>query len=99
LVFVGAGVWISREWHKLQKPKLQASPEAITIGVKHAQEKFGLSRAEMEVLEMLVQGLTNLEIANARHVSPNTIKTHLSNIYQKMGVARRAQVLAMLHKL
>lgn len=53
-----------------------------------------LSKRELEVLAGLVHGMTNQQIADHLFVSPNTIKTHVSNIYRKLDVERRAQAVA-----
>ncbi|MFW2487253.1 LuxR C-terminal-related transcriptional regulator [Clostridium chromiireducens] len=53
-----------------------------------------LSIRELEVLEYLKDGLTNLEIADSLFVSVNTVKTHLLNIYTKLDVHSRTEALA-----
>lgn len=58
-----------------------------------AIEELGISSRETQVLEMLAEGHTNQEIAAKLFVSPNTIKTHLKNIYAKLGVTRRTQAI------
>jgi len=45
----------------------------------------------VEVLKLLAEGLTNQEIANRLIVSPTTVKTHVQNILQKLGVSDRTQ--------
>ncbi len=65
--------------------------------------KLGLSKRELEVLELLSQGFSNQEIADNLFVSLNTAKTHISNIYSKLNVKRRTQAiqkardLALIH--
>jgi len=60
-----------------------------------------LTERELEVLELLVQGLSNSEIAGRLGVSPNTIKNHLRSIYSKLDVSTRtaATTLAIKHGL
>jgi len=50
-----------------------------------------LSAREWKVLELIAQGLTNAQIAEALSVSENTVKFHLQNIFQKLGVNNRTE--------
>lgn len=60
-----------------------------------------LSPRELEVLKLLVEGCSNKEIAIALYLSPNTIKTHVRSILNKLGVDHRLQavILALRHNL
>ncbi|XGV94808.1 MAG: response regulator transcription factor [Leptolyngbya sp. BL-A-14] len=51
-----------------------------------------LSERELEVLKLLVEGHSNPEIATALYLSTNTIKTHVRNIMNQLGVERRTQI-------
>jgi DNA-binding NarL/FixJ family response regulator len=53
-----------------------------------------LTEREEEVLKMLAEGWTNLRMANALSVSERTVRFHLSNIYEKLSVASRAEAIA-----
>jgi DNA-binding NarL/FixJ family response regulator len=53
-----------------------------------------LSARELEVLDKLARGLPNADIAAALTVSENTIRFHLKNIYEKLGVANRTEAVA-----
>lgn len=57
-----------------------------------------LTSRELEVVQHLLIGKTNYEIAQAQFVSVNTIKTHLKNIYLKLDVKSRGQLIALLNK-
>ena len=54
----------------------------------------GLSTREAEVLDLICRGMSNLEIAEELYISVNSVKTYVRQIYQKVGVARRAQAVA-----
>lgn len=53
----------------------------------------GLSNREAEVAELVTQGLSNKEVANQLFVTEKTVKFHLTNIYKKMNVKSRAQLI------
>jgi two-component system, NarL family, response regulator LiaR len=63
------------------------TPRPVTKGAE-------LSTRETEVLELICRGMSNLEIAEHLYVSVNSVKTYVRQIYQKIGVARRAQAVA-----
>ncbi len=54
-----------------------------------------LSRREQEVLETLLENLANKEIANKLHISERTVKFHVSNLLNKFGVRRRADLILL----
>jgi len=58
-----------------------------------------LSEREAEVLNLVAQGMTNMQIALRLNVSENTIKFHLQNIYQKLNVSNRTEAAGMYYSL
>lgn len=56
-----------------------------------------LSRKERAMLEALSQGLTNKELSKELDITINTVKFHLSNLYEKLGVKNRAQAIAFFY--
>ena len=61
--------------------------------VPHKTGDNGLSQREKEVLNLLVQGFSNEEVSNQLFISPLTVKNHIRNIYEKLHVHSRAQVV------
>ena len=59
-------------------------------------QQHGISPREQEVLVLLVQGLSNQHIGETLYISPNTVKTHIRNIYAKLGVSSRYELLALV---
>lgn len=82
LIFLGVGIWIG-----ILIYKKKMNPD------DYDRRKLGLSKRELEVLQLLSQGFSNQEIADKLFVSLNTCKTHISKIYQKMNVKRRTQAI------
>ncbi|HBX22086.1 MAG TPA: DNA-binding response regulator [Desulfotomaculum sp.] len=70
----------------------QEQPEDTTPTVE-------LTPREREILHFLVKGMTNKEISAATHLAVDTIKTHLRNIFRKMGIKNRSQAITQGLKL
>ncbi len=68
-------------------------------GNPKARESLGLSERELDVLQQLAEGHSNKEIAAKLNVSPNTIKTHLANLFEKLGAKRRTDALNRAREL
>ena len=100
LTFTGLGIWLAL---KLTKPKTKTiivekevfitKPEAGFIPDEERLLKSGISKREWEVLSLMSEGLSNQEIAERLFVSLNTIKTHSSNLFEKLEVKRRTQAI------
>jgi LuxR family transcriptional regulator, maltose regulon positive regulatory protein len=58
-----------------------------------------LSEREMEVLALIAAGNSNEEIANKLFVSVTTVKTHINNLYRKLGTRRRTQAVAQAREM
>jgi NarL family two-component system response regulator LiaR len=75
------------------------APEAAQALVQSTSEAFriggDLTKREREVLALMVEGLTNPEIAGRLIVSRSTAKAHVSNILSKLGVSNRAEAIAL----
>lgn len=81
---IGSGVvWFFTRHRTLPVPEEPAKPDTKLL------EKF--SERELEILRCVAHGYTNKEVAQMLDISPNTIKTHLSNLYTKLGVSNRTQ--------
>lgn len=86
MLFTGLGIWIG---YTLTRDKSSAGFRQNTAAIR----TLGLSERELEVLQLLAQGLSNQEMADALFVSISTIKTHLLHLYQKLDVTRRTQAI------
>jgi two-component system nitrate/nitrite response regulator NarL len=68
------------------------TPAAPPPETKDAKKAFGLTPRELEVVGSIVTGLTNREIAEKFSISEQTVKHHLSNIFDKVGVSNRLEL-------
>ena len=75
------------------------SPEAAQALVERANQPaapgLDLTERELEVLALMVEGLNNTQIAGRLGVSSSTIKSHVSNILSKLGVASRTEAVTL----
>ncbi|GAC16093.1 response regulator transcription factor [Aliiglaciecola lipolytica] len=90
LFFVLVGIATGLGWLNNQDTK---STHSLNSENAHEIEavKEPLTTKELIILQGVKQGLSNQQIADKNHVSVNTVKSHLKNIYKKMGVVNRAQ--------
>jgi two-component system, NarL family, response regulator LiaR len=95
IFFTALGIWAGL---KLTRKKVEIiGPEFILNQVELA--RLDISKRELEVLELMAQGLSNQEIADKLFVSLNTIKTHSSNLFLKLEVSRRTQAVQKAREL
>jgi two-component system nitrate/nitrite response regulator NarL len=68
---------------------------------RRRSKAFGLTRRELQVLREVVAGYTNKEIAERIHISENTVKAHLTHIFDKLGASNRVELalFAAHHRL
>jgi two-component system, NarL family, response regulator LiaR len=57
------------------------------------QEELGITRRELEILQLIAAGLSNREIAERLYVSENTVKTHSGRVFEKLNAKRRTQAV------
>lgn len=104
LIFTGLGIWLAV---KLTKPKVQTvvvekevyiNREEFTLN-ETAVNELGLSKRELEVLDLMAEGCSNQEIASRLFLSISTVKTHSSNLFFKLDVKRRTQAIEKAKKL
>jgi two-component system, NarL family, response regulator LiaR len=103
IIFTALGIWLAL---KLSTPKTLVVEKEIYI--RH-QENFILNsslisqlelhKRELEVLNLMAQGLSNQEIAENIFVSLSTVKTHIQNLFIKLDVKRRTQAIEKAKRL
>ena len=71
---------------------------ADLIGKRSRPEGPGLTRREREILQLLSMGLSNQEMADKLVIAEGTLKRHIANLYQKLGVHNRTQAVRFYHQ-
>ena len=99
VTFAVLGIWLGL---KLTKPKekivFRDSPVQMGQPFSLDEEKredLGITRRELEILALISQGMSNREIAEKLFVSENTVKTHSSRVFDKLGAKRRTQAVQL----
>lgn len=70
--------------------------EQPALPAVNLSEKYGTTEREEEIIRLLVDGSSNQEIAKKLFISVNTVKTHIKNIYAKLGVNNRLQLFSLM---
>jgi DNA-binding CsgD family transcriptional regulator len=100
-VFSGLGIWLGlRLTGKRQVTVVKEVPVAATAGTAFAPDErkrddLGITRRELEILGLVAEGLSNREIAGRLFVSENTVKTHCSRAFDKLGARRRTEAVQL----
>ena len=90
--FMGLGVWLGAKLFR-------RAPTAPFVANTRAQESLGISGRELEVLQLLAAGRSNKEIARELDVSPNTVKTHVAKLFDKLEARRRTEAILRAREL
>jgi two-component system, NarL family, response regulator LiaR len=98
--FAVLGIWLGlkltgkRERVVVKEVPVAAAAEPF-VPNESKQQDLGITPREMEVLELIAQGMSNREIAGKLFVSENTVKTHSSRVFDKLGARRRTQAVQL----
>lgn len=87
MAFVALGIWAG-----IRLTPRQAAGESF-VRNDAAIRSLGLSPREVEILEAMAGGDSNKEMARRLGISPNTVKTHVARVYDKLAVQRRVQAI------
>ena len=92
----------SRPWphrSRLDLSTRRAAAQAPPAASRAADDPFGLTRRERDVLPLLVKGRTNRQIAEELFISENTAGVHVSNILGKLGATTRTEAAGIAARL
>lgn len=89
-LFTGVGLWLGSKLITAKKV-VQVAP--ATVVDDQAIRSSGLSARELEVLQLMAEGLSNQEIADKLFISLPTVKSHSSSLFTKLEVKRRTEAV------
>jgi DNA-binding CsgD family transcriptional regulator len=99
LLFAGLGIWLglrlTRRKETVVVREVMVPAPASFVRDQDRQASLGITPRELEILELIAQGLSNREIAGRVNVTENTVKTHSSRLFDKLGARRRTQAVQM----
>ena len=98
-LFAGLGIWVGLKLTKAKEvlvvkevPVPSIEPFALD---EQRLKDLGITKRELEILELIARGMSNREIAEKLFVSENTVKTHSSRLFDKLGARRRTQAVQL----
>lgn len=92
LLFAALGIWLGN----------RLTPRGWGPGFERnmaAMASLGISPRECEVLELLAEGCSNKVIARRLAISPNTVKSHVARLFEKLGAQSRTQAIGKARQL
>lgn len=92
VAFTALGIWVGSN---LTARRVETDFDRNDKAIEH----LGISGRELEVLDLLSDGLSNKEISARLFVSENTVKTHVASLYSKLEASRRTQAVQKARSL
>jgi DNA-binding CsgD family transcriptional regulator len=97
ILFAGVGIWLGLKLTRKKEVvvvKEVAVPAVRPFAVNETSLRdLGITKRELEILELIARGMSNREIADKLFVSENTVKTHSSRLFDKLSAKRRTQAV------
>ena len=97
ILFAGVGIWLGLKLTRKKEivvvkevPVPAVQPFALNEG---RVKDLGITKRELQILELIAHGMSNREIAEKLFVSENTVKTHSSRLFDKLSAKRRTQAV------
>jgi DNA-binding CsgD family transcriptional regulator len=98
-MFAAVGIWLGRKLTRTREKvvvrEVMVPAPAEFVRDDARLESLGITPRELEVLQLIAEGLSNKEIAERVFVSENTVKTHSSRVFDKLGARRRTQAVQL----
>jgi len=96
-IFAGVGIWLGVKFarQRVVVKEVPVDSGGVFVVDERMRGDLGITRRELEILELVARGMSNREIARKLFVSENTVKTHCSRAFDKLGAKRRTQAVQM----
>ena len=97
IVFAVTGIWLGLKITRRPETVIVreiATPASFSVD-EGKRGRLGITARELEILNLIAAGLSNREIAEKIFVSENTVKTHSSRLFDKLGARRRTQAVQL----
>jgi DNA-binding CsgD family transcriptional regulator len=98
-IFAAFGIWLGIKLTSARQtvvtveiPRPEGQPFRLN---EKRRDELSITPRELEILELVAAGMSNREIADKLHVSENTVKTHCSRAFDKLGAKRRTQAVQL----
>jgi DNA-binding CsgD family transcriptional regulator len=98
-LFAGLGIWLGLKLTRKKEvfvikevPKEVLTTQPFSLNEERLKD-LGITKRELEILELIARGMSNREIAEKLFVSENTVKTHSSRLFDKLSAKRRTQAV------
>ena len=99
LLFAAVGIWLGLKLtgkREVVVLKEVAVPAAVPFVLNEEKlRELAVTPRELEILDLIASGMSNREIAEKLFVSENTVKTHSSRLFDKLGAKRRTQAVQL----
>jgi len=97
VLFAGVGIWLGLKLTRKEEVIVVrevpvSANQPFTVNEDNVRS-LGVTKRELEILDLIARGMSNREIANQLFVSENTIKTHSSRLFDKLSAKRRTQAV------
>lgn len=80
----------------LQAASIKKAPQSSPKESKILYNQYKLTQREIEIVELIADGLSNQDIAEKLFISANTVRNHIYNIYRKMGIKNRYELINLV---
>ncbi len=102
-LFAGLGIWLGLKLTRKTEVVIVKEvpvPPVVPFSLNEQRLKdLGITKRELEILELIARGMSNREIAEQLFVSENTVKTHSSRLFDKLSAKRRTQAVQIAKEM